>query len=115
MMRRVLIGLVLLVVSNEIAHAIASRMHVPGDERSHCTVLVLGYPANDDGSASSIERQRMTAGVAAAEVHGCETLIVSGGAAHNNIVEADVMAGLVPALPRPAFEVLRERRARDTR
>ena len=115
MMRRVLIGLALLVASNEIAHAIASRMHVPGDERSHCTVLVLGYPANDDGSASSIERQRMTAGVAAAEVHGCETLIVSGGAAHNNIVEADVMAGLVPARPAPAFQVLRERRARDTR
>lgn len=115
MMRRLLIGLVLLVGLNEIAHAVAAQMHVPGDDMGRCTVLVLGYPANDDGSASSIERQRMTAGVEAALRHGCDTLIVSGGAAHNRIVEADVMAGLVPALPAPSFEVLRERRARDTR
>jgi hypothetical protein len=115
MMRRLLIGLLLLVASNEIAHAIAARLHVPGDEHGPCTVLVLGYPANDDGSASSIERQRMTAGVAAVRRYGCDVLVVSGGAAHNTIVEADVMAGLVPALSRPAFQVLRERRAHDTR
>jgi uncharacterized SAM-binding protein YcdF (DUF218 family) len=113
MMRRILIGLLLLVAANEIAHLVAARQNAAPGGTGQCTVLVLGFPSNDDGSASDIQRQRMTAAMDAVQAFGCERMVISGGAAHNTIVEADVMATLVPASP--ALAVMRERRAKDTR
>lgn len=112
-LRRIIFTLLLLVVANEIAHLVAARLHADHGASGGCTVLVLGFPANEDGSASDIQRQRMTAGLDAVQQFGCEAMVISGGPAHNAVVEADVMATLVPA--DMTLAVMRERHARDTR
>jgi len=55
-------------------------------------IIVLGYPANADGSPSPIQRERVLEGVREYRAHVAPRLIMTGGAAHNSQVEAAVMA-----------------------
>ncbi|MFO1425676.1 MAG: hypothetical protein U1F11_01610 [Steroidobacteraceae bacterium] len=50
---------------------------------ARCVVLVLGYPAEADGSPGATERERIEWGVQVLRGLRCERLVISGGAAHN--------------------------------
>jgi uncharacterized SAM-binding protein YcdF (DUF218 family) len=80
----------------------------------NCAVLVLGYPSNADGSPNSVQRVRVAAGVLAYRRNHCERIIMSGGAAHNTSIEADVMARLALEDGVPASQLVIEKRAQNT-
>jgi uncharacterized SAM-binding protein YcdF (DUF218 family) len=77
-------------------------------------IIVLGYPTNPDGSPSPVERARVTEGVREYRRGKAPALIMTGGAAHNDHIEADAMADLAIARGVPAGAVLREEKARNT-
>jgi len=54
-------------------------------------VFVFGFPANENGNLSTTLKSRMDKGIEIFKNNNAKFLIVAGGAAHNNIVEADVM------------------------
>jgi uncharacterized SAM-binding protein YcdF (DUF218 family) len=76
--------------------------------------LVLGCPANPDGTPSLCERCRVKSAVRQYRRGFVGKLIFSGGAAHSPDVEADVMAQLAIKRGVPARDVLREGRALTT-
>jgi uncharacterized SAM-binding protein YcdF (DUF218 family) len=77
-------------------------------------IVVLGYPANADGSPSLIQRERVLEAVREYRASVAPRLIMTGGAAHNSQVEAAVMARFAEAQGVPANAVLEEPRAHDT-
>ena len=84
-------------------------------ERSHFDALiVLGSPANPDGSVSPEERTRVTEAVHEFRAGVAPRMILSGGPAHNAFVEADVMARLAEIEGVPPSAVIEEPRAQNT-
>jgi uncharacterized SAM-binding protein YcdF (DUF218 family) len=77
-------------------------------------VIMLGFPANSDGTPSPEQRERVIEAVREVKRGRAAHLIVTGGAAHNNWVEADVEAKLAEQLGVPAEEVVEERWSRNT-
>ena len=77
-------------------------------------IIVLGYPANPDGSASPVERARVMEGLWEYRRGVAPALIMTGGAAHNEHVEADAMADFALSQGIPATGIVREKRAHDT-
>ena len=77
-------------------------------------IIVLGYPANPDGSPSLIQRERVLEAVREYRASVAPRLIMTGGAAHNSQVEAAVMARFAEEQGVPANAVLEEPRAHDT-
>jgi uncharacterized SAM-binding protein YcdF (DUF218 family) len=77
-------------------------------------IIVLGYPANPDGTPSAIERARVMEGVREYRRGVAPALLMTGGAAHNQRIEADVMADFAVTQGIPASAVLREEQAHNT-
>ena len=78
------------------------------------TLLVLGYPANPDGTPSPEQRARVLEAVRQFQAGVAPVIVLSGGAAHNRFVEAAVMAKLAEASGVPARDIMQEGRARNT-
>ena len=77
--------------------------------------LVLGCPADPDGTPSPCERCRVkTRGAPVSRAAPSASIVFSGGAAHSPDVEADVMGDLAERRGVPAGDVLREGRALTT-
>ncbi|MCU1277817.1 MAG: hypothetical protein JWM53_1363 [bacterium] len=76
--------------------------------------LVLGCPAQPDGTPSMCERCRVKSAVRQYRRGSVGKIIFSGGAAHSPVVEADVMGDLAVRRGVPAADVLREGRALTT-
>lgn len=82
---------------------------------SHFDVLmVLGYPANADGTPAPEQRERVLEAVRQFKSGVAPVILVSGAAAHNRFVEADVMAALAETSGVPPGAIVRESRALDT-
>ncbi len=95
---------------DEIAAMLAwPRLPAPAD-----VAIVLGCPANEDGSASLCELCRIKSAVRAYRQGRARYLLFSGGAAHSSHVEADVMADLARRNGVPEERLLREGRAMTT-
>jgi uncharacterized SAM-binding protein YcdF (DUF218 family) len=77
-------------------------------------LLVLGYPANPDGTSSPEQRERVLEAVRQYQAGVAPVMMLSGGAVHNRFVEADVMAKLAETSGVPARAILEERRAQNT-
>jgi uncharacterized SAM-binding protein YcdF (DUF218 family) len=77
-------------------------------------IIVLGYPANADGSPSLIQRERVLEAVREYRASVAPRLIMTGGAAHNSLVEAAVMARFAEGQGIPANAVIEEPQAHDT-
>lgn len=77
-------------------------------------LLVLGYPANPDGTPSPEQRERVLEAVREYRAGVAPVIILSGGAAHNRFVEADVMAKLAESSGVPTRAIVEERRAQNT-
>ncbi len=77
-------------------------------------ILILGYPANLDGTPSPEQRERVLEGVREYKAGIAPRIIVSGRAAHNSYVEADVMARFAATQGVPASAILEEPQAQNT-
>jgi len=77
-------------------------------------IIVLGSPADDDGNPGPIELARVTEAVHEYERGVAPRLILTGGPAHNDFVEARVMARAAEAEGIPASAIFPEPKALDT-
>jgi uncharacterized SAM-binding protein YcdF (DUF218 family) len=78
------------------------------------TLIVLGYPAYPDGTPRPEMRERVLEGVREYRAGVAPRLIMTGGAAHNQYVEAHVMATLAESEGVPASAIIEEGQAHDT-
>ena len=78
------------------------------------TIIVVGYPAYQDGTPRPEQRERMLEGVREWRAGVAPRIIMTGGAAHNHYVEAHVMAQLAESQGVPASAVIEEGQAHDT-
>lgn len=76
--------------------------------------VVLGCPANPDGSPSICLQCRVKAARLMLTRGRVRAAIFAGGAAHNQYVEADVMAEMAQSLGIPPAQILRERHSLTT-
>lgn len=82
--------------------------------RPAAVIIVLGHPANGDGSPSPAMVEQTTLAAALYRAGLAPALLFTGSAVHNEHVEAQVMAGLAVRLGVPAAAVVTETQARDT-
>lgn len=78
------------------------------------TIIVLGTPANDDGAPSPEQRERVLEGIREYRAGVAPHLIMTGGAAHNQFIEAHVMAQFARSQGVPADAILEEGQAQNT-
>jgi uncharacterized SAM-binding protein YcdF (DUF218 family) len=115
-MRRLLwLILLILVVVAGAGALVYTTIPLENTQQTHFDVIiVLGYPANADGTPSAVQRARVMEGVREYQRGVAPALIMTGGAAHNDHVEAVVMADFATCQGVPATAILREERAHDT-
>jgi uncharacterized SAM-binding protein YcdF (DUF218 family) len=77
-------------------------------------IIVLGTPANPDGTPSPEQRERTLEGIREYKEGIAPHLIFTGAAAHNQFVEAHVMAVLALSQGVPPDAVIEEDRAQNT-
>jgi uncharacterized SAM-binding protein YcdF (DUF218 family) len=78
------------------------------------TIIVLGTPARLDGTPSPEQRERTLEGVREFKAGIAPHLIFTGGPAHNQFVEAHVMAMLALAQGVPPEAIIEEGQAQNT-
>lgn len=100
-----------------IAWAILARAFAPASN-THLTrfdaIIVLGTPADSDGNPTPEQLARTTEGVREYERDVAPRLIFTGGAAHNEFIEARVMARTAEAQGIPKSAIFIEPEAMDT-
>ena len=109
--------ILLAIVIVVIACATLVYRNIPGgntDLRHFDTLIVLGYPSLPDGTPSPEQRERTLEAVREYKDGVASHLIVSGGAAHNRFVEADVMKTLAVASGVPGSDIVVEDQAQNT-
>jgi uncharacterized SAM-binding protein YcdF (DUF218 family) len=77
-------------------------------------IIVLGTPCTPDGTSSVEQRERVLEGVREYQAHIAPRLIMTGGAAHNDFVEAHCMKQLAVSRGVPEADVIEEGQAHDT-
>ena len=77
-------------------------------------IIVLGYPADSDGNPRPTQLARVIEAVHEYQRGVAPRLILTGGAAHNRFIEAQVMARSAEAEGIPDSAVFPEPEARDT-
>jgi uncharacterized SAM-binding protein YcdF (DUF218 family) len=78
------------------------------------TLIVLGNPANPDGTPGPEQRERTLEAVREFKAGVAPRIIFTGAAAHNQLVEAHVMATLAIAQGVPSDAVIEEGQALNT-
>jgi|ERR1700733_1786625 uncharacterized SAM-binding protein YcdF (DUF218 family) len=115
-LRKVLI-VVLAVVLVVIITAVSVYRNIPNhntDVAHFDTLIILGNPAEANGTPSPEQRERTLEGVRQYKAGVAPRLIFTGGAAHNRFVEADVMRDLAVAQGVPASDITVEEQAQNT-
>jgi uncharacterized SAM-binding protein YcdF (DUF218 family) len=95
-----------------IARSLAPRENTAQEQFD--ALIVLGAPADSDGNPTPTEIARVSEAVREYERGVAPRMIVSGGAAHNRFVEAEVMARVAEAQGIPANVIFEDRDARNT-
>jgi uncharacterized SAM-binding protein YcdF (DUF218 family) len=107
------IGLVALLVAwGAIARAIAPKSNTKLTRFD--AIIVLGTPADSDGNPTPQQLARVNEGVREYERGVAPRLILTGGAAYNRFVEAEVMARTAHAEGIPESAIVVEPEAKDT-
>lgn len=78
------------------------------------TIIVLGTPSKLDGTPSPEQRERVIEGVREYKAGVAPRIIMTGGAAHNHLVEAHTMAEFAESQGVPAQDILEEGQAQNT-
>lgn len=84
------------------------------DRRHFDAVIVLGVPARSNGLPSADQQAEVSEAVREYERGVASHMILSGGAAHNQFVEAKVMAELARSQGIPDSSILEEPRSQNT-
>ena len=115
-LRKLLIVLIVLIIAAIVGIAVVYRTIPTFDTnlRHFDTIIVLGTPANPDGTPSPEQRERTLEGVREFKAGVAPTLLLTGGPAHNQYIEAHVMATLAIAEGVPPSAVIEEDHARNT-
>jgi len=95
-----------------LARVLAPRENTTQDKFD--VLIVLGYPADSDGNPSPTEQARVSEAVREYELGVAPRMIFTGGAAHNQFVEAHVMARTAEAEGIPADAIVEEDHAMNT-
>jgi uncharacterized SAM-binding protein YcdF (DUF218 family) len=95
-----------------LARAFAPQSNVSLDHFD--AIVVLGYPADNDGNPTPTQLARVTEAVHEYERGIAPRLIVTGGSVSNRFVEAQVMARTAEAQGVPPPAIFVETHARDT-
>ncbi|HEX7727656.1 MAG TPA: YdcF family protein [Terracidiphilus sp.] len=95
-----------------LARAVAPKSNT--DAYRMDAIIVLGYPADSDGNPTPEQLARVNESVREYERGVAPYLIMTGGSAHNQFVEAEVMARTAAAQGIPASHIVVERQAQDT-
>ena len=77
-------------------------------------VIVLGNPANTDGSPGVLMASRVEKAVQIVNSGQAHRLLMTGGGVYNDFIEADVMAAYARQLGIPESSIFVEKQARDT-
>ncbi len=107
----------LLIVVALVIWAVLARRFAPVSNTSlgrFDAIIVLGSPADSDGNPTPGQLARVTEGVQEYERGAAPRIIVTGGAARNRFVEAQVMARTAEAQGIPASAIFVEPEAKDT-
>jgi len=78
------------------------------------TIIVLGTPSRSDGTPSPEQRERVLEGIREYKAGVAPHIIMTGGPAHNNFVEAHTMAQFAVAQGIPASDIIEEPQALNT-
>ncbi len=100
-----------------LAWAVVARSLAPASNTSlnrFDAIIVLGSPADSDGNPTPTQQARVNEAVREYERGVAPRLILSGAAAHNRFVEAEVMARSAQAQGIPAEAIVLEPQAEDT-
>src|SRR5580692_8365561 len=114
--KKILLTLAAALVNTIVATAILYRA-IPTHDTSAThfdTIIVLGTPANSDGTPSPEQRERTLEGVREFKAAIAPHIIFTGGPAHNEFVEAHVMAALALAQGVPPEAISEEGQAQNT-
>jgi uncharacterized SAM-binding protein YcdF (DUF218 family) len=95
-----------------VARAVAPRENTTEDKFD--VLIVLGHPADADGNPSPTEQARVNEAVREYELGVAPRIIITGGPAHNQFIEAQVMARTAEAQGIPAGAIIREEHAMNT-
>jgi len=109
--------LVLAIIAAIFAWAAIARSLTPRSNttrQSFDAIIVLGTPADSDGNPTPQLLDRITEAVHEYERGVAPRLILTGAAAHNQYVEAEVMARVAESQGVPASVVIEEPHALDT-
>ena len=96
---------------------IAAYMAIPNHNTTLThfdTLIVLGMPCLSDGTPSPEQRERVLEGVREYRAGVAPRIIMTGGAAHNQFVEAHCMKVLAVSQGVPSNDVIEEGQAHDT-
>jgi uncharacterized SAM-binding protein YcdF (DUF218 family) len=99
------------------AWAALARAFAPAGNTSQSqfdALIVLGNPADADGNPSPIQQARVAEAVREYERGAAPHIIMTGGAAANQYVEAEIMAHVAEAQGIPASAIVEETQARNT-
>lgn len=77
-------------------------------------IIVLGHPADSDGNPTPLQQATVTEAVHEYMRGTASRIIFTGGAAHNQFVEAEVMARVAESEGIPVSAIFVEPRAQDT-
>ncbi len=106
---------ILLAAGAAALHRLALAYVPPAQRLRPADVLVvLGHPANADGSPSPAMQEQVALAAALHRAGLAPALLCTGGAVHNEHVEAQVMAALAVQFGIPAAAIATETQARDT-
>jgi uncharacterized SAM-binding protein YcdF (DUF218 family) len=111
------LALLLAVLSITIAATVVAYRTIPTHNtnvKHFDAIIVLGAPANLDGTPSPEQRERTLEGVREYKAGIAPSIILTGGPAHNQFVEAHVMATLALAQSVPPQAVIEEDQAVNT-
>jgi uncharacterized SAM-binding protein YcdF (DUF218 family) len=108
-----LAGALAVLAAIDVAYRFAAFNTMPA-RLGGCAVLVLGYPTEDDGALSPLQRVRVESGVTAYRGRQCKRIVFSGGAVSNQYIEAESMANFARALGVPDHDIVIEAQARNT-
>ena len=84
------------------------------DARHFDVILVLGTPSLPDGSPSPEQRSRVLEGIRELRAGRAPRIVMTGGAAHNQFVEAHTMVEFAQTQGVPEAELIEEGRAQNT-
>ena len=76
--------------------------------------IVLGSPAEEDGSLSRVQKTRMDAAITLYKEKRVRCILISGGSVRNTYTEADIMAAYAIRCSIPSTALLLERQAKNT-